>query len=235
MASFSTHVSVAATVSAMAASALLVGDLVDNRMAVSLWALGVLGGILPDIDSDTSRPVVWLFNLLGAGAASLACWFLLPGTALHLVWLAMGFAWLFMAVGCKEVFFRFTVHRGIYHSLLAVLFVTLVATQIGWRLLHLEALQAWLVGLFTGGGYLVHLLLDEFYSVDFNGLRLKKSFGTAIKPLSLDNWPGSVLLVLGSAVLLWFGPDTQALLQPLQPVWSSSLDRLAMELGRFVR
>ena len=30
-------------------------------------------------------------------------------------------------------------------------------------------------------GFLSHLLLDEIYSVDCHGLRLKKSFGTALK------------------------------------------------------
>jgi hypothetical protein len=37
----------------------------------------------------------------------------------------------------------------------------------------------------VGIGYLTHLVLDEFYSVDLFNRKIKRSFGTALKPFSL--------------------------------------------------
>ena len=210
----------------MGASALLAIDLVDLSLAASLWLLGVLGGILPDIDSDTSRPVTWLFNTLGIGAAALTCWWLVPGPALYMLWIAMAMAFVLFGILMREVFFHFTVHRGIYHSLLAVVFAALVSTWIAHYIAGLGALDSWLAGFFVGGGYLVHLILDECYAVDFNGLRLKASFGTAVKPVSLQNWPGTLMLIAACVPLIWYGPDTSTLrlvLESLQPQWWQNL------------
>ena len=35
-------------------------------------------------------------------------------------------------------------------------------------------------------GYLIHLILDEIYSVDITGRKIKKSFGSALKICSND-------------------------------------------------
>ena len=40
---------------------------------------------------------------------------------------------------------------------------------------------SWLGGIFMFAGYLVHLTLDEMYSVDVMDVRVKASFGTALK------------------------------------------------------
>lgn len=221
VASFRTHISVAASASAMGASALIALHLVDVKTAAGLWLLGVFGGILPDIDSDTSRPVMWLFNSLGIGAAALTCWWLTPGPELYLLWIAMAMAYLLFGVALREMFFRCTVHRGVYHSLLAVLFAGLLTTLLAYRVVELPAADSWWAGIFVAGGYLVHLLLDECYSVDFNGMRLKSSFGTAIKPLSIANWPGSLFLALGCLTLLHFGPELSSL-GVVVPGWSGN-------------
>ena len=49
------------------------------------------------------------------------------------------------------------------------------------RVLGQPAAQAWLTGLFLFIGFLIHLALDEIYSVDVEGRTIKKSFGTALK------------------------------------------------------
>lgn len=210
----------------MGASALLAIDLIDLSMAASLWLLGTLGGILPDVDSDTSKPVMWLFNTLGIGAAALTCWWLVPGPALYMLWIAMAMAFVLFGVLLREVFFHFTVHRGIYHSLLAVVFACLLSALLAWHMAGLSSLESWLTGFFVGGGYLVHLVLDECYSVDFNGARFKKSFGTALKPVCMNNWLGSLMLAIACIPLVWFGPDTETLqlvLESWQPHWWHSL------------
>ena len=52
-------------------------------------------------------------------------------------------------------------------------------------------------------GYLIHLTLDEIYSVDFSGVKIRRSFGSALKPMDFDQIPASclVLFITGMA---WF-------------------------------
>lgn len=45
-------------------------------------------------------------------------------------------------------------------------------------------------------GYITHLILDECYSVNLSGFELKRSFGTALKLLSLRYWKASTLFLL---------------------------------------
>ena len=208
MASFTVHSSVAAIVSGLAASALVAMNAVDIQLGLLLWALGLFGGILPDIDSDTSKPVHWLFNALGVGASVLALVWSYPVWPLWAVWLAMAAAFVLVRPLLMTAFFRLTVHRGVFHSLLAAVFCGFTAILVSFHVLGLTALTSWLAGAFVCGGFIVHLLLDEFYSVDFNGLSFKASFGTAIKPLSIKNWPGSLaMMVLCVAAWQWM-PDT---------------------------
>ncbi len=75
------------------------------------------------------------------------------------------------------VFKRLTTHRGIFHSVPAVLIYTLGLYLAAFRYEWSERL---LVGLAGGGGVLIHLILDEIYAVDLGGVRLKQSFGTAL-------------------------------------------------------
>lgn len=209
MASFTVHSGVAAIVSGLAASALVAVKAVDIQLGLLLWALGLFGGLLPDIDSDTSKPVNWLFNALGVGASTLALVWTYPLWPLWGVWLAMAAAFLLVRPLLMTAFFRLTVHRGVFHSLLAAVFCGFTATLVCFHPLGLTALTSWLAGAFVCGGFIVHLLLDEFYSVDFNGLSLKASFGTAIKPLSLKNWPGSLAMIVLCAGSWQWMPDTQ--------------------------
>jgi hypothetical protein len=63
--------------------------------------------------------------------------------------------------------------------------------------------------LFVGVGYLVHLILDELYSVDLMGRRMKKSFGTALKPFSLKNFKESLLMLILICGLVYISPPFQ--------------------------
>jgi hypothetical protein len=127
------------------------------------------------------------------------------------------------------LFARFTVHRGIWHTLLMALVLALTATIAADLLLGLTPTLAWLVGGFTLLGYLTHLLLDEFASVDLFDRRVKRSFGTAFKPLSLNAWPASLILIGVLYVQIGLTPDPAPVLaavsrlgieiQPLAAVW----------------
>jgi hypothetical protein len=77
-----------------------------------------------------------------------------------------------------------------------------------WNILH-----CWLSGFFIGFGFLVHLLLDELYSVDLTNRRMKKSFGTALKLYSYRNKTSSILMLICTLALAWITPQPQPLLK----------------------
>jgi hypothetical protein len=120
--------------------------------------------------------------------------------------------WLFVRWPLRLAFARFTVHRGIWHSLLMGLVVALAAgiAADGW--LGLPASTAWLVAGFVLLGYLTHLVLDEVASVDLLGRQVKRSFGSALKPASLRAWPASLALLGLGVLLLGLVPEPGVLL-----------------------
>jgi membrane-bound metal-dependent hydrolase YbcI (DUF457 family) len=184
MAGFRMHVGTAATCGA-AYGALAIKPLgFPPEAAILAAGLTTVGGMLPDLDSDSGRPIREIFGV----AAAVVPLFLLPRLAnMHLSHEGMIVAflcfYLLIRYGLAEVLSRVSVHRGMFHSLPAMLIAGLV--------IYLEygSPDRTLRGLLAGGimlGFLSHLILDEIYSVDFNGLRvkLKSSAGSAVKLFS---------------------------------------------------
>jgi len=188
MASFRTHLAVAAVASASASALCVQAGLLALPEALMLAALGTAAGILPDIDSDHSIPTRLVFNLLSGVVAI----FLLVAYAgqLHLpilLALAAGGV-LCVRYVLYPIFAAITVHRGLFHSLPAALLLALCTASLGLYTLHWSVNFSWLTACFVCGGYLVHLLLDELYSVDFMGRGLKGSFGSALTVFSFSSW-----------------------------------------------
>lgn len=98
----------------------------------------------------------------------------------------------------------FSVHRGMFHSIPAMLIAAEI-TYLGYpsELTTVKLLMAGGVAV----GFFSHLLLDEMYSVQLNGVRVrfKKSWGTAIKLVGERMAPNvityAILLTLTYAML----------------------------------
>jgi membrane-bound metal-dependent hydrolase YbcI (DUF457 family) len=154
--------------------------------------LTTLGGLLPDLDSDSGVPVRELFNLSGALAPVL----LLPRlnasqlTTDQIIVVVAG-VYLLVRFGAARAFRHLTVHRGMFHSLPGMLIAGL-----GVFLLYHNA-DAGRRAYMAGGmmlGFLSHLVLDELFAVDFMGLtpRLNKYAGSALKLWS-RSWSATVI------------------------------------------
>jgi hypothetical protein len=63
------------------------------------------------------------------------------------------------------------------------------------------------------GGYLVHLGLDELYSVDVHNRRLKKSWGTALKLYDYHHPRNSAIMAAAVLALLLASPSPRPLVQ----------------------
>jgi len=207
MADFSTHLTAGVLVSGTAASALMLHGPWSGSQIGSWFLLGLAGSLLPDIDADASAPVRIAFTVAAIGAAFAAVF--LVGAQLGLAELGVVWATVFFATryGLFHLFTRLTVHRGIIHSLPAAGVAALLVILVSHYQLDRDPVVAWTDGAFLLLGYLTHLCLDELYSVDLLGTRVRRSFGTALKPLSLRNVWGSVALYGATVALYWTAPD----------------------------
>jgi len=144
-------------------------------------ALCGFSGMLPDLDSDYGVPLreTMAFTaaivpmLLVDRFQSLA----LSYDSMVLVAVSM---YLFVRFGVTRMIRKYTVHRGMFHSIpAALIFAGMAFLVCGAAGFNVRCYKA-------GGvlaGFMSHLLLDEIYAVEWkNGRwRFKKSFGTAIK------------------------------------------------------
>jgi len=194
MANFQTHLSVAAAGSLIATTLCLESDLVNQPQALALFATGTLAGLLPDIDSDHSIPTRLIFNVLSF-AVSIAVIIVFQGMMglYYLLGLAL-IAALTVRYVVYGLFASVTEHRGLFHSLPAALLFGLATFSLTHYLFGLPLNLAWLAAAFVSGGYILHLLLDEFYSVDFVGASIKSSFGSALTVFSRGSWFSYLLL-----------------------------------------
>ncbi|WP_280549790.1 MULTISPECIES: metal-dependent hydrolase [unclassified Halomonas] len=207
MADFRTHLGVAVAGGALLGLGGWQATQLSASDAASLAVLIAFGGILPDIDADNSHAIRLIFTLLAVlsvvvGALLLQEW-LSPGALI----VACGGLYIGVRYGLSAVFKHFSVHRGIWHSLLAALLCGLATTVASYQWLSQGAWMAWAHGAGLALGFGIHLLLDELYSVDLTGARLKRSFGTALKPFDWRE-PGNSLMMLMAAASLapWLPP-----------------------------
>ena len=156
----------------------------STEAGVLAAGLTTVGGMLPDLDSDSGVPVRELFSL----AAAVFPLLLVPrlvhmGMSREAILAALLFGYIIIRYGFVNLFKQFNVHRGMYHSLPAMLIAGL-----GIYLAYHSPNRDMRIML-AGGvmlGFLSHLVLDEIYSVDFRGVRikLKSSAGSAVKFMS---------------------------------------------------
>jgi membrane-bound metal-dependent hydrolase YbcI (DUF457 family) len=217
MADFATHMGWGAVGAGLAASATYAADIVPSADLLTLTTAGVIGSVLPDIDLEKAIPSRGLFTGLGLALAFVVLFNFRATysiTELWMIWLAV-----FVAIrfGAYHLFHRNAIHRGIFHSLLAGLFfMALTAVLIAYWLGR-EPVVAWMAGLFVFLGYVIHLILDEIYSVDITGARLKKSFGSALKLYDRHSTSASLLMAGALVATLLVTPPSEEFRRIMRP------------------
>ena len=142
-------------------------------------ALCSVAGMLPDLDSKSGIPQREMLSFVSVLAPMLMLFrFQEMGFSAEEMVFVTGVSYAVIRFGLGSLFKRFTKHRGMWHSIPAaavaamVTFLLCFSPETGIRLF-----KSWAVFL----GFILHLLLDELYSVDVMGRRLRKSWGTALK------------------------------------------------------
>jgi hypothetical protein len=218
MANFNTHLSIAAAAGMGASLAAVNVRLITNAGMPWLIFLVTLGGLLPDFDASNLRPVKLLFNVVALlGVAGVLKFYKYEYESYPLLLIAAG-TYLFIRFILFALFNRLTVHRGVFHSLLAAVFFALLMSCISFHFLHWNVLHAWLNGLFIALEFIVHLLLDELFSVDLSNARMKNSFGTALKLYSHGSLTALALMTIFTLMLYWIAPSPM----PLLMVWKGT-------------
>jgi hypothetical protein len=206
MAGFKMHVTVSSCLGVGYAGAGLLYFQMPLDTSLLGGALCGFSGMLPDIDSDYGTP---LRETMAFTAA------VLPMLLLHRMH-SLGLAhdemaligigvYLFVRFGLTNLIRKYTVHRGMFHSIPAgLIFAGAAFLVVGESFdIHIRYFKSGAVL----AGFMSHLILDEIYSVEWkNGAwRLKKSSGTAVKLWGDDGWANfscyAKLLVVGAIII----------------------------------
>ena len=228
MANFTTHIGAGTVVSGALATLTLAADVVAPENLVAVTMAGVLGSVLPDIDLKDSRPSKLMF----AGLAIFFSFAVLFNAATKLSIAELWILWLgtLLAVryGLHYVFHRTSVHRGIWHSLLAGVFCSVATAIIYHYVLRRPEGVAWLAAGFMMIGYITHLVLDEMYSVDVMDTRIKSSFGTAMKIFDRRYPYASLAMAAATVAAVMVSPPTKMFVDGVssKSLWSGLQQRM---------
>jgi LexA-binding, inner membrane-associated putative hydrolase len=228
MANYATHIAVGTVVSGALATLTVGADVIGPESIMAVTLAGVAGSVLPDIDLRDGRASTILFSGIAVFASFCVLFINAERFSIAELWILWLGSLVFVRYGLHALFYRIAVHRGVWHSLLAGLLWAGLTAIVFHDLLGRHAGVAWLGGGFMFIGYLTHLILDEIYSVDFLGNRLKASFGSALKIVD-TRYPGhSLTMAMLTVLVLFLAPPTRPLVDAVSSpaLWSGLNERL---------
>jgi len=205
MAGFQTHITV--STAAGAAYGWWGATQLGLPMPVCVLSGGLcaIAGMLPDLDSDSGIPARETISFTAAIVPMVAFHRIQTyGLSVEQMVLAGAPIYLFIRFGLGTVLKNATVHRGMFHSIPAMIIAAMIAYLIcGTGMTSVRIFKAGAVAL----GFFSHLLLDEIWSVNLSsrGPMIKKSFGSALKmfgPSAGANSAAYGMLILMSLLVL---------------------------------
>lgn len=217
MANFKQHLTAGFIGNGVLVAPIVATGYITTSQATLLWFCGSIGSIIPDVDSDTGTAQDILFTAL----AFLIIYTLIENFGLNrsgLEIIGLILAGYGTGFFLRNIFQKYTVHRGIFHSVLAAIFFGLLTVVMTWYIHQVPPMIAWLSGTFMMIGVFIHLILDEIYSVDFMNAELKRSFGTAFKLFTYKDWKSSLAMLVPCLILWWLAPSLNGFIR----LWGDS-------------
>lgn len=151
-----------------------------------------VAGMLPDLDSESGRSIQELSGLTAAIAPLILMQHVHDlGMNSDRAMLCGMLTYAAVRYGGAWLLGKLTVHRGMFHSIPALL----IASELTYLFYHSNELRVRiLMGVGVGIGFLSHLVLDEMYSVQWSGSKIKlaKSAGSALKFFGPEALPNGV-------------------------------------------
>ena len=205
MANFKTHITTS-TVLGFGYAGLGYAAGASPEAALLAGGLCGIAGMLPDIDSDKGIPLRETMSFISAIVPLLLIDRMQHlGLSYESMILTGGALYIFFRFGVTRLIARYTVHRGMFHSIpAALIFAGLAFLMCGCSNISLRYYKAGAVFL----GFMSHLVLDEIYSIEIKRgrVRVKNSSGTALKIWGNDLWANfsvyaKLLLVVGAIMM----------------------------------
>jgi len=228
MANFHTHFKVSTVVSGSLAITLASINLISVEQSIVMFILGAIAGFFPDIDSDSSISL----RIFSKGLALILALFLVflnikTLSILYLIIIAIATYYISKYL-ISELLKNFTRHRGVFHSITMAILFSFITVIISSKILSYSDFYSWLSGTFVFIGYLSHLILDEIYSVNLYGMKIKKSFGTAIKLYDKNSILISFILFVITAIIFVFTPTPNLFIEIVtnEVVYQKIIDKL---------
>ncbi len=238
MANFNTHFAVGAIASATISSTLLSMTILKPTEAVMAFAIGTFGSLMPDIDSDNSKAIGIGFTIISLLITILFVFAEIITYSIVELIIMGGAIFYTIRFGLIGAFRKVSRHRGMFHSIPVALIWGLLTTLIAYNLFYINNLVSWIYGFVMSFGYIVHLLLDEIYSVDLGNRRVKKSAGTALKLFKLKNRSDiiqNIFIYFFLIALYLISPDIDVLKDAIfsKEAWINFKDVLLPHDGRW--
>lgn len=238
MANFNTHFVVAGVASAVVSGTLLSMQVISPTQSVMAFAIGTFGGLLPDIDSNNSKAIGVGFTILSLLITILLVFLTSSSYSLVEMLVMSGIVFFTLRIGVIDIFRKISKHRGMFHSIPVALIWGLLTTILMYQFFVLNSLISWVYGFMMSFGYIVHLVLDELYSVDLGNKRMKKSSGTAFKfyqSKTIIDKIQTILIYLFLIFLLSIAPNISSFKYALfsQEAWLNFKDILLPYDGRW--
>ena len=200
MADFKTHITTSTVLGVAYGSSAYFGFDMPLPHCFIAGGLCSVAGMLPDLDSSSGIPQREMLSFVSVivPVLMLRRFEQLGMSPEHMVFIA-ALMYVFIRFVIGGMFKRYTKHRGMWHSIPAALIAGLATFLVSFSPeLSVRLFKAWAVVL----GFVSHLILDEIYAVDWQGqtIRIKRSFGTALKLIGKDRWAN--ISTYGKLILL---------------------------------
>lgn len=194
MASFEQHVNGAVIATGVMLTPVYAAQIISINEALALLAFGTIGGVLPDLDSESSKPIQISFKIISVILPFIAILFISGNMSI----VGILTTWIITSMILHFVFFKafinLTIHRGIFHSIPMGLLLGQITIILLDNIFDVDIILATLSGIFLFFGFIIHLILDELVSLNALGLYMKKSLGSALKMYDKRNIKGTVIL-----------------------------------------
>jgi len=148
LANFQGHIRGAAIGSGILSSGLLSLNLLSTGETVTAFLIGTMGGLLPDLDSDNSKPFVVgskLFIIFLAVMVMFSKSSYYSLLEMSIIWLI---TYLILRFGLLNLFKKFTKHRGMFHSIPAGIIGGLLLVYTSFYVFQANEIISWLYGFF---------------------------------------------------------------------------------------
>src|SRR5580704_4777140 len=230
MAMFHTHIHCSTVAGIVGGAVANVGYGVPLTTSIVGGGMCAIGGILPDIDSGPGIPLREITTFLASAVPTMLITRLLS-YKMNQEGLILTGAIIYVGIrfGLAHFLRQYTVHRGMFHSFPSMA----IFGELTYLLFYGESqfVKLFMVSAVCFG-FFIHLLLDEIYSVEWDGRpRVKRSFGTAMKFVG-ENWWANATCYAKLIVLTYF-----VLIDPsvVQQISNGQSPAFAQNLGQTMK